>query len=193
MNLAKKSLTLGVALSLAVGTLALMSPAARAADGTITINGQLTSATCSISVNGGGANYTVTLPTMQTSDFKAAGTAAGYTAFTIALSGCTAGSGSPAVTKVLPYFEQGPNTDLTSGYLQNVAATTPATGVEVMLSTGNTLASALKLQNAAGAQGGAYATLSTNPSFTYYAAYVSTAEATAGLVNTSVQYDLSYQ
>lgn len=181
---------LATALGIALGAVAFIPPAAMAADGTITINGQLTAATCTIKVNGGSNNATVTLPTMQTSDFTTSGTAAGYTAFTIALSSCQAGTG---VSSVLPYFEQGPTTDLNTGYLKNATGTGNATNVEVMLSTSNTIASALQLQKPANSQGGTALALTSNPSFTYYASYISTGAATAGAVNTSVQYDLSYQ
>jgi major type 1 subunit fimbrin (pilin) len=182
-------LLLSAALAAVVG---LASQAAAAADGTITINGQITSASCTISVNGQGANPTITLPTVQSSDFTASGTATGFTAVTIALSGCSAGSGTPAVTKVLPYFEQGPNTDLSSGYLKSTGT---ATNVEVMLSNTNATTGKLNLAAGSGAQNaGTAALISGNPSFTYYAAYISTAASvTPGTVATSVQYSLNYQ
>lgn len=187
---------LATALGIALGAVAFIPPAAMAADGTITINGQLTAATCSVAVNGGSnGNATVTLPTMQTSDFSTTGTAAGYTPFTIALSGCSAGSSTPAVTKVVPYFEQGPTTDMGTGYLTNNASSN-GSNVEVMLSTGNSISTALKLQNPVASQGSTAQSITggNNPSFTYYASYISAkAAATAGVVNTSVQYDLSYQ
>jgi major type 1 subunit fimbrin (pilin) len=184
---------LSAALIAGFGIAAFAPQAARAADGTITINGQITSATCTVNINGSGANPTITLPTVQSSQFTASGTAIGFTAVNIVLSSCAAGSGSPAVTKVLPYFEQGPNIDLNSGYLKNATGT--ATNVEVMLSNTNAATGALTLQKPSNNQNaGTAALLSGNPSFTYYAAYVSTAASvTAGTVATSVQYDLNYQ
>ncbi len=188
-----KKIFLSAALVASMGAVALAPNAARAADGTITINGQITSATCTISVNGGTASPTITLPTVQASQFTGTGIATGWTAVTIALSNCTAGNGTPAVTKVLPYFEQGANTDLTSGYLKNATGT--ATGVQVALSTTNSLSNKLNLAANAGQQGaGTAQAIGGNPSFTYYAAYVSNAASvTAGTVATSVQYDLNYQ
>jgi major type 1 subunit fimbrin (pilin) len=184
--------TLFTAALIAAFGVAVASTAAAASDGTITIKGQITGASCTVTINGQGANPTVTLPTVQSNQFTAAGTASGFTAVTIALSGCTAGTGTPAVTKVLPFFEQGPNVDLTSGFLKNTGT---ATGVEVMLSNTNATSGALTLGGASGAQNaGTAVALTGNPSFTYYAAYVSTAAAvTAGTVSTSVQYDLNYQ
>lgn len=185
-------LLLSAALAAGIAASAIAPRAAAAADGTITINGQITSATCTINVNGQGNSPTVTLPTVQSSDFIAAGTATGYTAVTFALSNCAAGSGTPAVTKVLPYFEQGANTDLASGYLKNTGS---ATNVEVMLSNTNATTGKLNLASASGAQNaGTAALISGNPSFTYYAAYISTgATVAAGTVVTSVQYSLNYQ
>ncbi|WP_430392298.1 fimbrial protein [Dyella sp. 20L07] len=185
-------LLLSTALAAIVGVASLAPQAASAADGTITINGQITSATCTININGLGASPTITLPTVQTSDFTASGTAAGYTAVTIALSNCAAGSGTPAVTKVLPYFEQGLNTDLANGYLKNTGT---ATNVEVMLSNSASTASKVNLAAASGAQNaGTAALISGNPSFTYYASYISTAASvTAGTVSSTVQYSLNYQ
>jgi major type 1 subunit fimbrin (pilin) len=183
---------LSAALIAGFGIAALAPQAASASDGTITISGQVTSATCTIKVNGGTSSAPVTLPTVQSSDFTASGTATGYTAVTIQLSGCTAGTGTPAVTSVIPYFEQGPTTDLTNGYLKNAGGS--ATGVEVMLSNTNTVASAINLQKGKGAQNaGTPALISGNPSFTYYASYISNAASVAaGTVSTSVQYDLDY-
>jgi major type 1 subunit fimbrin (pilin) len=183
---------LSAAMIAGFGVVAFAPVTARASDGTITINGQITTATCTIQVNGGTASPTITLPTVQSSQFTASGTASGFTAVTIALSGCAAGSGTPAVTTVSPYFEQGPNTDLTSGYLKNATGT--ATNVEVMLSTTNATTGKVNLAAGSGTQyTGTAPTLASNPSFTYYAAYVSTAAAvTAGTVATSVQYDLNY-
>lgn len=43
---------------------------AMAADGTINFNGKVTDTTCSIAVNGGTGNATVTLPTVSSNSLK---------------------------------------------------------------------------------------------------------------------------
>lgn len=164
-----------------------------ASDGTITINGQVTAATCTISVNGGSNNGTVTLPTVQAAALNgAAGTTAAFTSFTIALSGCAANGATQ--TKVAPYFEPGPNVDTATGYLKPTGAGT-ATGVETVLSTTSSLSGKVNLNANATAQfTGTAPTYTSNPTFTYYAGYVSTAASvTAGTTNTSVTYSLAYQ
>lgn len=184
-----KTSLLTTALGVTLGVAALVPQAAKASDGTITFSGQLTAATCKVNVNGGSASGTITLPTMQTSDFGSAGKAAGFTAFTINVSDC---SGTGASTKVLPYFEHGPNTDLSTGYLKN-SDQNGATNVEVMLSNSNSIASSLNLQNEAGQQNAGTPELTSgDPTFTYYASYISTGKVTAGAVSTSVQYSLTY-
>lgn len=171
------------------GIAALAPTAASASDGLITISGKVTGATCTVKVNGS-ASPTVTLPTVQTSALNAAvNTTAGFTAVKFVLSGCSAGTSPNASSTVVPYFEQGPNTDA-NGYLTNKGS---ATGVAVILSKDATLGGKIDLSQPAGTQGTTAATLTSNPTFTYYAGYVSTSTTVgAGDVNTSVQYSLSY-
>ncbi len=78
---------------------ALAPAAAFAADGTITINGAVTAQTCTI--NGGTPNFTVTLPKVSTSSLATAGTKAGATQFTIALTNCTPASGNAGADIVI--------------------------------------------------------------------------------------------
>ncbi|HET6805702.1 MAG TPA: fimbrial protein [Frateuria sp.] len=189
--MSKRLLTAALIASLGIASGA---QAAQPGTGTITISGRITSASCSISVNGSGnSNATVTLPTVQTTDLATAGDATGYTAVTIALSGCAAGSDTPAITQVRPYFEQGPTTDLSTGYLNNKSGAGFATNVAVMLSKTADTTGKLDLSKGPGAQGVTAANLSGNPSFTFYAAYVAKGgAATPGNVSTSVQYTLDY-
>jgi major type 1 subunit fimbrin (pilin) len=185
----KKTL-LTAALLTAFGV-AAMAPQARAAtpSGTITFTGSLTPSTCSVVVNGGTANQTVTLPVtpLVNGVLGTAGSSAGWTAVTLTLSGCT---GLTGYTKVYPYFT-GTNIDTTTGYLNNTGT---AGNVEIALSNGQSTTNALTLQNASGNQNAGTQLLSApTPTFSYYAGYVATAAATAGSVSTSVQYNLNYQ
>lgn len=186
--MSKRLLSAALAASLGV---AAFSASAATGNGTITISGRITSASCTVSVNGSGNNATVTLPTVQTTDLATAGTATGYTAVSFVLTGCSAGSGTQ--TQVRPYFEQGPTTDLSTGFLKNGTAAGSATNVEVMLSSTADTTGKLDLSKGPGAQGVTAATLASNPTFTYYAAYIANGgAATAGAVSTSVQYTLDY-
>jgi len=185
---------LSTALVAGLGVAAFAANAAQPGTGLINIGGKITSASCSISVNGSGnSNATVTLPTVQTSDLGADGIATGYTAVTIALSGCVAGTDTPALTSVRPYFEQGPTTDLVTGFLKNAVGGGNATNVEVMLSKTADTTGKLDLSKGPGAQGVDAVAFSGTPTFTYYAAYIAKGgAASSGSVSTSVQYTLDY-
>lgn len=165
---------------------------ANAADGTITFNGKVTNASCQISVNGGTASPTIVLPGVQTTDLASTGATAGFTPVSIALSNCSAGSGSsnPTLTTVQPYFEPGAGTDTTTGYLKNTGT---ATNVQVILSKDATVAGKLALNQGQGQQGVVAQNITSNPTFTYYAGYVASAAATPGTVISTVQYTLNYQ
>jgi major type 1 subunit fimbrin (pilin) len=165
--------------------LAMLAPAANAADGTITFNGSITGQTCTVASSGGGSTFTVTLPKVSTSSLATAGSYAGRTLFTINLSAC-----SPATGGAYVNFELGPNTDTATGGLRN-AATGGATNVEVFLldstfaqvKVGTPVATPTYTPITAGA-----ATL------TYYAEYMAVnGAATAGAVTTNVDYSIVYQ
>lgn len=176
------------ALSILMATAGLVAAAssAHAADGTITITGEITAQTCTISGDGGGKDFTVTLPTVSTSSLATSGATAGRKPFRIALSNCSPNSGNASV-----YFEPGVTVNATTGQLKNSSGT--ATNVEVGLL--NKDSSNIKLGAAQAQQNsqtvpiaGGAATLD------YYAQYVATGgAATAGSVNTSVMYSVSYQ
>src|SRR6516225_7232631 len=57
---------------------------------TINFQGEVTTQTCAVTVNGNAANPTVLLPTVSTADLSATGSVAGLTSFTIGVTGCTA-------------------------------------------------------------------------------------------------------
>jgi major type 1 subunit fimbrin (pilin) len=190
----KKTL-LTTTLATGLALTAFASQGANAADGTITFAGAVTGTTCTISVNGGtGGSATVTLPTVQASDFTAANVATGFVPLTIALTACTAGA-----TEVRPYFEPASTLDTTSGYtnyLKNTATTSAASGVDIMISTGTSgITGALTLSGSEGAQGVTAATITGGKAtFNLYAAYVSNAATVnAGAVSSTLVYDLDYK
>lgn len=175
--------------SLAAATLslaALCAGNAQAADGTITINGLVTAQTCQISGNGGGPDFTVTLPTVSTSALQTAGATAGRTPFNIALTNCSPDSGNVAV-----YFEPNATVDAATGHLTNTAAS-GAENVQVGLL--NADHSDIKLGSSEAAQNMQFVALDHGKAtLNYFAQYVATDAATAGAVNAQSLYSIVYQ
>lgn len=172
-----------------IATLTIASAAgtALASDGTITINGKVTDTTCDISVNGGNASNTVTLPTVSTSALASTGATAAPTPFDIVLSGCTGSAQTSAST----FFETGVNVDSNSGRLNNAATDDAATNVQIELLNKDSgvinIGSALE-------QGDVWTAFDQdNTKMTYIAQYYATAQATAGNVSTSVTYSIVYK
>jgi len=175
-----------VSVALAAG-LGLAAIGAHASDGTITINGMVSAQTCTISGEGQGKDFTVTLPAVSTSALAVAGSTAGTTTFNIALTNCSpADHGTASI-----YLESGVNT-LADGNLKNAAAS-GATGVEVQMLNGidMTPMDASKGQYAQNSPmkfivGGA-------ANLPFAAQYVAPAgNATAGDVTTTVTYSIGY-
>lgn len=178
-----------VLLSATIASIVMVTAAssALASDGTITINGKVTDTTCNISVNGGNASNTVTLPTVSTSALASTGATAAPTPFNIVLSGCTGSTQTSAST----FFETGVNVDTNSGRLNNAATGDAATNVQIELLNKDSgvinIGSALE-------QGDVWTAFDKdNTKMTYIAQYYATAQATAGNVSTSVTYSVVYK
>ncbi len=168
-----------------------MAPAAFAADGTITFNGTITDSVCLVTggagTNGASKDFTVTLPTVQTTTLDAAGDRAGDTYFEVKLSGANCTDGK--VAKLWWETAQSPNIDVATGRLKNSTAAGAANNVQVGLKN-NVGADINLFQNS-------------NPStvtianhegtLAYTAQYVATGGAAgAGSVTTSVVYSVAY-
>jgi major type 1 subunit fimbrin (pilin) len=171
-----KKLTLAASLAAGVA----LTPAAFAVDGTITFNGNVLATSCTI--NGGTADFTVTLPDVSTNTLQAAGDTAGQTAFNIALSGCSANATASA------YFEQGAGIDATTGNLINAGT---ATNVQVQLVNSDGT-SPINLMTPATNTTTAAVTTTTGGTLTYYARYYATGASTAGTVSAQEQYTINY-
>jgi major type 1 subunit fimbrin (pilin) len=186
-----KIINKGIIVAAVLGTSAFIASAAQASDGTITINGEVTAQTCTITGTSG-ADVTVTLPRVQTTALPA-GASAGRTAFALKLSNCTAAV-APATGKVFAFFEQGATVDTTTGNLINQTA--GGSNVEVQfLNADGTIIDMSKPVDAPNAQGATNVTIAADntATLTYAAQYkAGTANATAGLVGTSVMYSLHY-
>jgi len=170
--------------SLIVGALAASSQFAMASDGTITINGLVTSNTCAISGNGGGKDFTVTLPSVSAASLAVAGQTAGRTPFSINLTGC-----NPVDGGVHAFFEPGPTTDLATGRL--ILAGGGASNVQIGLL--NDDFSEIKAGAADASQNSKSVTMAAGAAtLSYYAQYYATGAAVPGVANSSVMYTLSY-
>lgn len=163
---------------------------AAAADGDITINGLVIDETCTIDVEGQGADATLTLPTVPTSALPAAGETAGDTPFTITLSNCT-NANNPGLTTVRPYFEQ-TNVDQTTGYLKNIAADATAdNNVQVQIAKLEDGSEIDLTDNANNYEG---KDLTAEAEFDYLARYVAVnGAALPTTVSTVLQYSVQYQ
>ncbi|OZI77689.1 fimbrial protein [Bordetella genomosp. 12] len=175
--------------ALALGGLLGLSSMAHAADGTITINGVVEDTTCSINGGTAGSSYskTITLPSVNASSLTSPGQTAGTSQpadLHFALSGCTSG------VKAIASFENGSKVNQDSGNLINSGT---AENVEVQLLNGNmapinitTNSNNTMDSNGAAITGGV-------ADLKYFARYYATGQATAGTVNTSVNFTMQYQ
>jgi len=165
----------------AAAGLASIAPAF-AADGTLNINGNVTTTACKVTTTGG--NITVALPNVTTTALSAAGNTAGQQPFSINLTTC------PNNTVVSTYFEPNTDVDFTTGNLKNKTSG-GATNVQIALYNGDM--TKIDLGKAAGAQNSKSGTIvSGSGALNYYAGYVATGAATAGVVNTSVTFSMIY-
>ena len=167
---------------LATSAIILGSAAAHAADGTITITGQITDRTCT--VDSKSKDLAVVLPTVSAVSL-APGQTAGRTPFTINLTDCSEG-------KVATYFEPGTSVDFNSGRLNNVSG--DAKNVQIQLLgdnnefipvLGKAVGTQLNSQEVSVSAGGSAA-------LNYYAEYYAKDKTTAGDVKTSVKYTIVY-
>jgi major type 1 subunit fimbrin (pilin) len=173
-----------IAASMALSGVAHAEPSSNG--GTLTINGELVANTCTVSGEGQGNNFTVTLPTLSASALSDAGSSTGSRGFAIELTDCT-----PATGNVHAYWDYGVNT-LSDGNLKNNGT---ATSVEVQLVDYNGSKVPLDVSKPDGAQGSQTVALSNGAAKLQYAAqYVSPlGSAGAGTVTTTVTYGIVYQ
>ncbi len=176
------TLTLAAAVAAACAGMAF-APAANAADGTITITGKVMNQTCSVSAGPGNGTPVVLAP-VAASDLQTAGDTANDTDFDVTLSGCPTNPG----VQVAASFS-GSNIDTANGgRLSNANGT--AANVDVELSNQGS-ATALNLASDESALQTIDA--SGNATLPFTARYYSLGNATAGTVDTSVDFTVVYQ
>lgn len=163
-----------------------------AADGFININGQLTDQSCQVSVNNGGNDLTLTLPTVSVRSLNQVGATAGSTPFTFTFTGCPTGQGDGIVRT----FFEATNVDQTSGNLINTAPG-GATNVQVQITDANNqrivLSGAGIDSNGGRSNDGVPIGTDGTASITYHAQYAATGRATSGAVSTQLVYTIQYQ
>lgn len=118
-----KKILLTTSIALAIG---LSSSSAMASDGTVTINGSVVAAACTVDPLS--KSIIVTLPVITPASLGAVGDLAGRTRFEIKLTGCTTGNYSNVLTSF-----SGPYDDAVNGVLRNTASGTAATNLGVRL------------------------------------------------------------
>jgi len=166
--------------------LATASLSAAAADGKITFTGTISDVTCTVkggtNTDGGTSNFTVALPTVSTTALAAAGQSAG---------------GGPSQPKCKDgaiaslWFESStPTVDAANGGRLKNTATSGATNVLVGLLNAN--GAPINMSNNTNAAASGVKIVDTTATLNYTAQYYATAAATAGAVNTYVNYSVVY-
>lgn len=196
-------------LAAGITTVMVLPLAGQASDGMITFTGAVTASTCTVSVNGDGANATVTLPTVDAASLggtagtgtTASGQTGSGTFFNVAVSDCTAAAPSPsgdtAPTTVAVYFEAGGTVDEATGGLINTASGGSNVEVKLYNASGTTVVGT-QIQPGTGTNQPTAITISTITASSetqwFYAGYATlgTTAATPGAVNTYVTYSLVY-
>lgn len=180
MALNKNVLALGIAASLTVMSSLTMA----ASENTITFQGEVTDETCSVTVNGNDASPVVLLPTVSASTLSTPGDTAGQTTFEVGVTGCT---GSETGVTISTVFVG--NQVTVDGNLGNTGS---ATNVDIqVVDTADT-----PINFTGGFNGGGDLSLEageTSASAIYAVQYYATGAATAGTVQASLQYAVSYQ
>lgn len=151
--------------------------------GTIEFSGKVLADSCQVAINGG---TIVTLPTVMTDDFTAAGDTAGDTSFTVALTSCDKNT----TTATMDFSGPNSNIDASTGELVN--AVTDGSDVRIRLLD----ASNQQINLASGTADGPEIAIGSDGegSTSLTAQYVATsATPSPGLVSTSVNFTLTYQ
>ncbi|KMN79993.1 major type 1 subunit fimbrin (pilin) [Chromobacterium alkanivorans] len=163
----------------------LCLPALALADNTINFQGEVTSQTCTVDINGNATSPLVLLPTVPTTSLAKTGDVAGETDFTIRLTGCEA---APAGgTKINTVFVA--NSLTTGGNIGNVGS---AGKVALQLLDPAAPATPFNLTGGYKAPGLELKAGETTAEHKFAVRYYAEDTVTAGSVLGSVQYAVSY-
>ena len=151
---------------------------------TITFRGEVSDETCSVAINGNQAKPVVILPTVSAKELAKGGDTAGQVTFAIGLTGCTGNADKP--TKISTVFVG--NQVTSNGNLGN---TGDAANVEVQIL--DTAEKVINLTNGFKGEGDLQLKPGeTEASATYTAQYYANGAASAGTVEATLQYAVSY-
>jgi len=179
---------------LATLSVLMVLPLSAMAAPTVTFEGEVTSQTCAISINGQ-ANSVVMLPTVAIKDFgdtPAATKTAGFTPFTVSITGCQAPDADTNITtKFLGY-----NVDSASGVLGNMATGSDAAsgfGIQLLKDTEDNAASAINLKGVTAVPGLVLKNGQTSATYDFGARYYSLGDTgTPGRITAVAEYTVSY-
>lgn len=167
-----------------------------AADGTINITGEIQGQTCVVSAGAGttaanGGNFSVALEKVQASALAKPGDVAGSKPFSINIGAGPSGACANGTKAAILYESSSPMIDATTGNLKNTTGSTYASNVEVQILDGSKNNAPLNL--ASGARSAEVVVASNTATLPFQAQYIATGgAASAGLVETSVQYSVIY-
>lgn len=151
---------------------------------TISFTGELLPGTCDVSINGGGADATIILPTLLADEVNETGHA-GKTAFTIALSNCVGTLNTGGA-----FFEAGPDVNSTEYFIRNASSTASGVAFALYASDGSTR---VRPGDASG-QAPYLDITSGSATQTFYVEYLSeTKVAKPGTLTGNVTYHLDYK
>lgn len=188
-----KSIKFVSAVALAAGMLVMGSAQAQSNSGTLSFRGLVADQTCTITggpgTNGEEGNISVTLDTVAPASLAAAGNQAGHHPFTLIVGGSGQGSCENGKVGHLTFRSAG-TVDPVTGTMRNTTVTGGAANTNVQLTRG-TATSVIDLNNPAETVD---STVIANNTATILlgAQYYATGAASAGLVNSNVQYVVSY-
>lgn len=158
--------------------------------GTITIQGKIMSQSCTVKVNGGAADNTVTLPAIAADVFTGDGDTAGDTEFTIGLSNCDT---QFATLNAAAVFDANGNVDPdTHNLLLTDTGTGAAKGIQIQLTDGSGNSINLSAKDAEGQNSPSIDVASGSGTLNYKARYYSKGAVEPGTVNTTVSYTIAY-
>ncbi|MDG0854514.1 fimbrial protein [Roseateles puraquae] len=160
----------------ALAVLAISASGAYAVDGTVTVSGNVSSATCTVTASA----TTVTLPTVSKTSLATAGSTAGTTPWSVSVSSCSAAT-------MNTFFEAGTTVN-SNGRLINSGTAGNVDGQIVTSTFG-----VVNIGAANGSQGTTAVSVSSNAATQqFYVRYYATGAATAGTFTSSFTYTLVY-
>ncbi|MEM0653156.1 fimbrial protein [Klebsiella huaxiensis] len=167
----------------------LIASSAMAADGTINFQGELVANTCDITIDGMASPATVVLPTVAAASLATAGSTAGKTQFNIGLSNC---QGTTSTSTAAAFFENGSTVDTGTFNLVNTDSA-GAGNVQLQLLDSVTDAE-IKVGNSSQQANTSRHNISSGAvTMPYAVQYFSLGGATAGNVESQVNFSIAYE